>query len=133
MANNIKIGDLEKAISEELTLYCDDVTQKIKQASDDVMKELVKNTKQDAPVRKAKNGGEYKKAISSKTTYESKRAKVNVWYVKSPQYRLSHLLEKGHATRNGGRTKAFKFISKNEEIAVKDYENKVEEAIKNGS
>lgn len=132
MANSIKIGDLEKTINKELTLYCEDVTEKIKQASDDVMKDLVKNTKQDAPVRKTKNGGQYKKAISSKTSYESKRAKINVWYVKPPHYRLSHLLENGHATRNGGRTKAFKFISKNEEIAVKDYEKKVLEAIKNG-
>ena len=30
MANSIKIGDLEKAINEELTIYCDDVTEKVK-------------------------------------------------------------------------------------------------------
>lgn len=133
MANSIKIGDLEKVIEEELTMYCDDITEKIKKLSDDVMKDLVKNTKKDAPVRKIKNGGKYKRAISSKTTYESKRAKVNTWYVKDPQYRLSHLLEKGHATRNGGRTRAFNHIGKNEQKAVKDYEKKVEEVIQNGS
>ena len=42
MANSIKIGDLEKAINEELTIYCDDVTEKVKKISDNVMKTLVK-------------------------------------------------------------------------------------------
>ena len=51
MANSIKIGDLEKAINEELTIYCDDVTEKVKKISDDVMKTLVKNTKKDANKR----------------------------------------------------------------------------------
>ncbi len=129
MANSIKIGDLEKAINEELTIYCDDVTEKVKKISDDVMNTLVKNTKKDAN----KRTGTYAKAIASKRTLETKRSRVNTWYVKDPEYRKSHLLEKGHATRNGGRTRAFPFISKNEQIAVKDYENQVEEAIKNGS
>ena len=129
MANSIKIGDLEKAINEELTIYCDDVTEKVKKISDNVMKTLVKNTKKDAN----KRTGTYAKAITSKRTLETKRCRVNTWYVNDPEYRKSHLLEKGHATRNGGRTRAFPFISKNEQIAVKDYENQVEEAIKNGS
>lgn len=129
MANSIKIGDLEKVIDKELTIYCDEVTEKVKKISDDVMKDLVKNTKKDAN----KRTGTYAKAITSKRTKETKRSRENTWYVKDPEYRKSHLLEKGHATRNGGRTRAFPFISKNEQIAVKDYENKVEEAIKNGS
>lgn len=131
--DKIQIGDIDKVIDRELTLYCDEITQKVKKITDDVMIELVKNTKKDAPVRKSKNGGKYKRAITSKTTFENRRSKVNTWYVKSPEYRLSHLLENGHVTRNGGRTRAFGFIGKNEEIAVRDYENKVEEAIKNGN
>lgn len=126
---NINIGDIDKVISEELTIYCDEITEGIKKASDDVMAELVKNTKKDAN----KRTGAYAKAITSKRTTETKRSRVNTWYVKSPEYRKSHLLEKGHATRNGGRTRAFGFIGKNEEIAVKQYENKVEEVIKNES
>ena len=129
MANSIDIDNLEKVLSEELTMYCDDITKGIKKASDDTMKDLVKNTKKDAN----KRTGKYAKSIASKRTRETKRSRVNTWYVKDPEYRKSHLLEKGHATRNGGRTKAFNFISKNEEIAVKEYEKKVEEVIKNGS
>lgn len=129
MANKINIGDLEKTISEELTIYCDDVTEKLKKISDDVMENLVKNTKKDAN----KRTGKYAKAITSKRTKETKRSRVNTWYVKGPEYRKSHLLEKGHAKKNGGRTRAFPFISKNEQIAVNDYENQVKEVIKNGS
>lgn len=133
MANTISIGEIDKAIMHELTIYSDEVTKKTKKASDEVMKNLVKNTKKDAPIRKTKNGGKYKKAISSKTTFENTRAKINVWYVKTPEYRLSHLLEWGHAKRNGGRTRAFNFIGKNEKIAIKDFEKKVEEAIESGT
>lgn len=128
MANSIKIGDLDKVIEKELTIYCDEVTEKVKQISDDVIKDLVKNTKKDANKRTRA----YAKAITYKRTKETKRARENTWYVKNPEYRKSHLLESGHAKRNGGRTQAFPFISKNEQIAVKDYETKVEEAIKNG-
>ena len=124
----IQIGDLEKAISKELSLYDNKITQKAKDASDDVMKELVKNTKNDAP----KKSGKYKRAITSDTTFENTRVKINTWYVKAPHYRLSHLLERGHQTRNGGRTRAFHFIEKNEKIAVKNYEKKIEEAIEDG-
>lgn len=129
MANSIKIGDLEKTIEKDLTIYCEEVTNQIKQISDDVMKDLVKNTKKDAN----KRTGEYAKSITSKRTFEDSRSRINTWYVKGKEYRKSHLLEKGHATKNGGRTRAFPFISKNEQIAVKDYENKVKEAIQNGS
>ncbi len=129
MAKSISIGDFDKEIEKELMLYSEEITDQVKKINDDVMKTLVKNTKKDAN----KRTGAYAKAITSKRTKETKRTRVNTWYVKDPEYRKSHLLEKGHATRNGGRTKAYGFISKNEQIAVKNYEKRVEEAIKNGS
>lgn len=129
MANNISIGELEKSINKELTLYCEDVTEKVKKINDEVMEDLVKNTKTDAN----KRSGAYAKAITSKRTKETSRVRVNTWYVKSPEYRKSHLLEMGHAKKNGGRTRAYGFISKNEKIAIKNYDKRVEEVLKNGS
>lgn len=125
---NISIGELEKVISEELTLFSSDVTKKVKESSDEVMKELVTNTKNDAN----KRTGAFAKAISSKRILETPNSRINAWYVKDPEYRKTHLLEKGHAKRNGGRTKAYGFVNKNEEIAVSEYEKKVEEVIKGG-
>lgn len=45
------------------------------------------------------------------------------WHVKSPEHRLTHLVTKGHATVNGGRTKANPFLenaAKNAERVVLD-------------
>lgn len=92
------------------------------------MQELFDNIQTDAPKRK----GKYKKAMAVKTLWENFYGKVKVWYVKPPYYRLPHLLERGHAKRNGGRTQAFPHIEKNTEKAQKRFEDRVEEIIKNG-
>lgn len=76
--------------------------------------------------------GAYRKAIASRPTTRTSSELVMTWYVKAPHYRLSHLLEFGHATRNGGRTIAYGFIGKAEKKAVKQFQKEVEEAIKNG-
>lgn len=128
MGRSIKIGELSGAIQKELMLYSDRVTAGIKQAVDDVSKELLKNTKADAPTR----SGKYKKAMRIKTVFENGSEKRVRWYVVAPRYTLSHLLEKPHKTKSGGTTRAFPHIEKNEKKAVKDFECRVEEVIKNG-
>lgn len=47
-------------------------------------------------------------------------------------YRLTHLLEYGHETRNGTRTRAFKHIEPVAEYVVKQFSKEVEEIIKKG-
>lgn len=47
-------------------------------------------------------------------TYEVRQTSLftdGTVFVKAPHYRLSHLLEFGHAKQNGGRTTAFNFIA----------------------
>lgn len=127
MGNAIKIGDLAGEISKTLSSYTENVADGVKEAATESMAELVKSTKADAP----KRSGKYKKAISSKVMYESNYEKRLLWFVKAPYYRLSHLLEKGHAKRGGGRVKAYPHIEKNREQAVQGFENKVKEVIQN--
>ena len=138
MANSIQIGKLEETISKELTLYCDEVTKKVKQASDDVMNDLVENTKKDAN----KRTGKYRRAIASKRTRETSRVRVNTWYVKEPHSSLTHLLTDGHDIKVGKkgqtksigkRTRTFDFLKKHEKKAVEEYTKRVEEIIKYGS
>lgn len=99
-----------------------------KQEAKKAMDQLVKDTKATAPKRR----GKYKRSISSKKAWENSLGIEYVWYVKGSEYRLSHLLENGHATRNGGRTKAFHFIKNATDPIIANYIKAVEDICKNG-
>ena len=130
MSTTIGIDQLSEAIERELTLYNRNVIDGIKNQAKKSMSQLVKQTKATAPVGKRKK--HYRDSISSKKQSENDRSINYVWYVKGSDYRLSHLLERGHALRNGGRTRGTHFIENASTPILEDYVNKVEEVIKNG-
>lgn len=129
MAKTIKPEDLGAAIEEELTLYHDSVLQKINNLSKQAAAKLVQVTKATAPVGKR---GSFKDHIASKLYRKGARGNTYVWYVRAPDYRLTHLLVHGHATRNGGRTRADPFLNNAVDQVLPEYERNVEEALKNG-
>lgn len=55
-----------------------------------------------------------------------------VIYSQAPYYRLTHLLEKGHALRNGGRSREFPHWKPAEEAAIEYFEENVIRRIQNG-
>lgn len=128
MAKTVKIENLGEAIAQELTLYSEEVTDRVRTASREAMADLVKRTKATAPVGAR---GSFRKHIASKEVTEKRGAVTQVWYVKPPDHRLTHLLVYGHATRNGGRTKADPFLENALGAVLPDYEKAVEEAVKN--
>lgn len=128
MSNEIDIGDLSSAIAQELTQYTTQVAEGVKAAATQTGKELLKNTRADAPVKE----GTYKKAMAVKTVSENQFEKRVKWYVKAPEFRKAHLLEHGHAKRGGGRVRAYPHIDKNAEVAKKDFMERTEKVIKNG-
>lgn len=126
----IGIDELGEAVARELTLYGENVIEGIKKEAKSSMSSLVKRTKATAPVgRRQKH---YRDSITSKKTSEKDRSVSYTWYVKGSDYRLSHLLEKGHALRNGGRTEGTHFIQNASDPIIEDYLKAVEEVIKNG-
>lgn len=127
MAKKIKPGDLGAAISQELTVYHTSVVEKIDEAGDAAIKKLVKLTKSTAPTGAR---GSFKRSITSKRLKGDKRGSSYLWYVKSPDHRLTHLLVHGHATKDGGRTKANPFLKNALDTVLPEYEDAVKEAIK---
>lgn len=129
MSKGIKPEKLTEVIRKELESYSDGVTERVNAAGDSSIKKLRKLTKATAPVA----SGSYKKNISVKEETTSTGVKKYIWYVKKPDYRLTHLLVHGHATRNGGRTKADPFLKNAVNTVIPEYEKAVEEAVKNAT
>lgn len=124
---SIKPSDLGKAISEELTLYHEDVVERVNEAGEKAIKALVKKTKATAP----KRFGDFRKAL----TYTEERNPVTgdkefTWGAKAPHHRRTHLLVKGHAKQNGGRVPGDPFLENAMAEVLPEYERNVEEALK---
>ena len=124
----ISIDQFEDALRETLDEYNKNVVKISKQKAKESIDKLVKNTKATAP----QNRPQYKNKITSKKTKEDSFGVEYTWYVSGSEYRLSHLLEHGHAKRGGGRTKAFHFIQNALTPIMSDYVKSIEEAVKNG-
>lgn len=126
MAKTIKPTDIGKAISRELTLYQEDVVEKINAAGASAIKQLVKRTKAGAPV----DSGDFKKAIASKEVTASNGMKNFVLFARPPKHRIFHLLVHGHAKQNGGRVPGHPFLQNAVDEVLPSYEKDVEEALK---
>lgn len=122
---------LADAIREELTIYHEDVTEGLIDVTRKHMTNLVRKTRATAP----KRTGDYKKHIAGdfRGLKRGNRKVSALWYVKAPFYRLTHLLVNGHATKNGGRTKADPFLANALEEVLPAYEADVKEVIQNNA
>lgn len=128
MSKKIKADELYATISAELGNYSKGVTDIVKKAVDDEAKDCRDNIKADSPVKT----GRYKKGWRTKTEIDNAFFKtVRVYNSAKPG--LTHLLEKGHARKGGGRTRAFPHIQKNEEKAKQNLPKRIEEAISRGT
>ncbi len=126
MSKTIKPSDLGKAISSELTIYHEDVVEKVNAAGASAIKELVKRTKAGAPV----DTGDFKKSIASKEVQASNGMKNFVLYARAPFHRIFHLLVHGHAKQNGGRVPGNPFLQNACDQVLPEYEREIEEALK---
>lgn len=124
----ISVDKLAAELANTLSAYTGEIAEEVKEAVDTTAQELLDNIRADAP----KRTGKYKKAMAVKTVSENTYERKKLWYVKSPHYRLQHLLERGHTLRNGGRSRAYPHIAKNEEKARVAFEERVERIVKNG-
>jgi hypothetical protein len=130
LSKSIGVEELGDAIAKELTIYGENVIEGIKKEAKSSMSRLVKETKATAPV--GHRSKHYRDSIKSKKTSETPREITFTWFVDGSDYRLSHLLERGHANRDGGRTAGTHFIQNASDRILDEYLEAVEEIIKNG-
>lgn len=129
MGKTIELKDLGSAIGKELTTYHKNVVNRVNLASEEATQALVKKTKATAP----KKSGDFRKAITYKVDENPATGnKRFTWGAKSPQSRLTHLLVHGHAKTDGGRVEGDPFLENALAEVLPQYENSVEEALKNG-
>lgn len=127
----LKIADseIDAALMDILTSYGKDVEDKVYRVGHKAIKDLETKTIDTAPIGRR---GRFRDYIATKSERDRLGTSTHTWYVKSPEHRLTHLLVHGHATRNGGRTKADPFLVNALNDVLPVYEKGVEEAVKNG-
>ncbi len=125
---NVSVDQLAAEIAKGLAEYSQDVVEKVNVSSDKVGKAAVKQLKQTSP----KRHGKYAKSWTMKTEPEVGQPHKRIVHVKAPHYRLTHLLEHGHAKRGGGRVEGKPHIRPAEEMVIQEFMSEVEEAIKRG-
>ena len=128
MANSINIDQLAAEIAKGLADYSQGVIENVNVSSEKVGKAAVKRLKQTSP----KRHGKYAKSWTMKTEPEVGQPHKRIVHVKAPHYRLTHLLEHGHAKVGGGRVEGKPHIRPAEEMVIQEFMQEVEEAIRNG-
>ncbi len=110
MSRTASIGQMAEAITEELTKYRDLAADKTKKA----VRRAGKTVREDIQANAPERTGAYAKSWKTKVTAEDSQGLDLVVYSPS-RYRIAHLLEYGHARRNGGRVRAIPHIAPAEE------------------
>lgn len=123
---SVKLTELSAAIEQELTIYSKEVEESVEAAAEAAAKKLVKLTKATAPVG---HRGSFKRHIARTKKKPGPRQVEQIWHVKAPDHRLTHLLVHGHATKDGGRTKGDPFLKNALDQVLPEYEREIKEAI----
>ncbi len=122
MAQKYRVDEIGKALEDAIMDYRKGAGAAIKRAVTQTMEESAAVIKESVTFRR--RTGDYVKSFAVKTLHEDVMNKRMVWYAKSPQHRLTHLLENGHRVRdrNGsthGNTNTYEHISKGNEYAAR--------------
>ena len=113
MANIVNVDDLADIIAEELESYTEEVDSIMQDEIDDLSKEVVKNLRNNSVI--PEDTGEYRKSFYIKKEAQGKGYKRN--RIANKKHQLTHLLEDGHLTSNGKRTRAFPHWKEAQELA----------------
>lgn len=111
MSEKVKPENLQNVIMDYLNNYREDIQEDVVEATDTITKKAMDELKQSSR-DKFKLHGRDNSYYSGWSTKIQKKGKLKyhkvIW--NKTNYQLTHLLEFGHVTRNGGRTRAIPHI-----------------------
>lgn len=123
-------GEIAMIVGQELDQWSQDVAKACYVCTDETLQDMVDELK---TIKSSSFSGKYTrpwKKFPRAWTYEIKQKSwgsvKGTVHLKKPMYRIGHLLEKEHASRNGGRTvSGSHFIEKTAQKYEKVYEEKM--------
>lgn len=125
MAGSINIDDLADEIMAGLMEYeglaTDTVKKAVKKAGNKVKKEIQNNAPKDT--------GKYKNSFKVTKRKETSNS-LEVTVHSKDKYQLTHLLEKGHAKRGGGRVPAQPHIAPAEQEGIRLLTEEIERGLR---
>ena len=123
----ISVDRLADAVNDALEEYSKLADETMRKAVTDASKTVRNSIKEGAPVK----SGKYAKSWSVKNTKMNSHV-LEVTVYSRNRYQLAHLLEHGHAKRNGGRTRAQVHIAPAEEKGIEQLERDIIRGLSNG-
>ena len=123
----ISVDRLADAVNDALEEYSKLADETMRKAVTDAGKTVRNSIKERAPVK----SGKYAKSWSVKNTKMNAHV-LEVTVYSRNRYQLAHLLEHGHAKRNGGRTRAQVHIAPAEEKGIEQLERDIMRGLSNG-
>lgn len=130
MVKGWEIMDFSKDMQEILEDYTEEVVDVINESIDEVSKKARENLRTAGDFKNRRTKG-YRQGWSVKKMPTNRATQVEARVVHNrTDYRLTHLLEFGHLTRSGGRTRAFPHIEPVEQESIERFVKAVERKLK---
>ena len=126
MPNKIEANELQKAIKEYLEYYEEDIIEGVKQVTESITDKAVTDLKNTSP----KMTGDYAKGWRKQKGKINKSSKYTIKIHNKTNYQLTHLLEYGHAKRNGGRVEGKAHIAPAEQQGIRQLQEEIERALR---
>lgn len=121
----VDVSGLRGAIDKLLKEYGDECADVLREVAPQCAKDAVKELKGTSPVGRT---GRYARGWEVDT--QKTRLGVECTVHNATDYQLTHLLEKGHVTRRGGRTKALTHIAPVNDTIQEKFINEVEKRLR---
>lgn len=109
MAQKVDVSNMANVIAEYLNEYGLQVKDTLQEASKKTGKQVAKELRKGGSYNTHSVGEKFNKGWTA--TEEKSRLGISTVVHNTTAPGLAHLLEFGHAKRNGGRTRAFNFIA----------------------